>query len=50
MNINTCGHQQELSELYSSLAKAESKIADGDEGEDFFEVSKMLREQIKGKI
>lgn len=50
MSIEEYERQQALIELYSKLSEAEAEIADGAVGEDFMEVSKKLRSNIRGKI
>lgn len=50
MSVEAYERQQSLLNLYSSLAEAEAEIANGDEGEDFFEVARKLRNNIHGKI
>lgn len=50
MSVEVYERQQALLNLYSSLAEAEAEIANGDEGEDFFEVARKLRNSVNGKI
>jgi len=50
MSVETYEHQQSLLELYAALAEAEADIANGDEGQDFFEVARQLRKKVHGKI
>lgn len=50
MSIEEYERQQALIELFSKLSEAEAEIADGAIGEDFLEVSKELRSNIRGKI
>ena len=44
MSIETYERQQSIIKLYMKLSEAEVDIANGDEGEDFFEVVNQLRE------
>ncbi|MCD9020485.1 type II toxin-antitoxin system Phd/YefM family antitoxin [Cohnella silvisoli] len=50
MSIEEYERQQALIELYSKLSEAEAEIADGAVGEDFSEVARKLRSNIRGKI
>lgn len=50
MSVEAFERQQALLQLYSFLAEAEAEIANGDEGEDFFEVARKLRNNVNGKI
>jgi len=50
MSIEEYERQQALIELYSKLTEAEAEIANGAVGEDFLEVSRKLRSNIRGKI
>jgi hypothetical protein len=50
MSIEVYERQQSLIELYAKLAEAEAEIANGDIGEDFFEVARKLRGSIHAKI
>jgi prevent-host-death family protein len=50
MSVEMYEHQQALLNLYTKLAEAEAEIANGDEGEDFFEVARKLRNNIHGKV
>ncbi len=50
MSMETYERQQSLLNLYAKLAEAEAEIANGDEGEDFFEVARKLRDRVHGKI
>ena len=50
MSVETYEKQQSLLNLYAKLAEAEAEIANGDAGEDFFEVAKKLRRNVHGKI
>lgn len=36
--------------LYAKLAESEAEIANGDAGEDFFEVARKLRGRINAKV
>lgn len=48
MSVETYERQQALINLYTKLADAEEEIANGAEGEDFFEVAKQLRNSVHG--
>ena len=50
MSIETYERQQALISLYTKLAAAEEEIANGAEGEDFFEVARQLRSSVHGQI
>lgn len=50
MSVETYERQQSLISLYTKLAEAEEEIANGTEGEDFFEVAKQLRNSVHGQI
>lgn len=50
MSIEVYERQQAQIELYAKLAQAEAEIADGDEGEDFFEYAKKLRSDVVGNV
>ncbi|MBE3102258.1 MAG: type II toxin-antitoxin system Phd/YefM family antitoxin [Firmicutes bacterium] len=50
MSVETYERQQSLINLYTKLAEAEEEIANGTEGEDFFEVAKQLRNSVHGQI
>jgi prevent-host-death family protein len=50
MSIETYERQQALIELYAKLSEVEAEIANGAEGEEFFEVAKKLRSNVHGKI
>ncbi len=50
MCIETYRRQQALIDLYTKLAEAEEEIANGAEGEDFFEVAKQLRSSVHGQV
>ena len=50
MSHETYARQQSLIKLYSKLLEAEQDILNGDEGKDFFEVAKRLRESVHGAI
>jgi prevent-host-death family protein len=50
MSVETYERQQALLNLYTKLADSEAEISNGDEGEDFFEVAKKLRNDVHGKI
>ncbi|MCL2055163.1 MAG: type II toxin-antitoxin system Phd/YefM family antitoxin [Oscillospiraceae bacterium] len=42
--------QQAQLELYGKLAQADAEIAAGDEGMDFFEAAKRIRDDVFGKV
>ena len=50
MSIETYERQQALIELYRKLFESEAEIANGAVGEEFFDVSKELRKNVRGKI
>lgn len=50
MSVETFERQQALITLYTKLAEAEEEIANGAEGEDFFEVAKQLRNNVRGQV
>ncbi|MCL5058901.1 MAG: type II toxin-antitoxin system Phd/YefM family antitoxin [Actinobacteria bacterium] len=50
MSVETYERQQALISLYIKLAGAEEEIANGAEGEDFFEVAKQLRNSVHGQV
>ena len=50
MSIETYERQQALINLYAKLAEAEEEIANGAEGENFFEVAKQLRNSVHGQV
>ena len=50
MSIETYERQQSLINLYAKLAEAEEEIANGAEGEDFFEVARQLRNSVHGQV
>jgi prevent-host-death family protein len=50
MSVDTYERQQTLIDLYIKLAEAEEEIANGVEGEDFFEIAKKLRDSVHGRI
>jgi len=50
MSVETYERLQALINLYTKLAEAEEEIADGAEGEDFFEVAKQLRNCVHGQV
>lgn len=50
MSVEAYERQQALIILYSKLAEAEEEIANGSEGEDFFEIAKQLRDSVHGQI
>lgn len=50
MSVEAYERQQALITLYAKLAEAEEEIANGSEGEDFFEIAKQLRDSVHGQI
>ncbi len=50
MSLETYERQQSLINLYAKLAEAEEEIISGAEGEDFFEVSRKLRDMVHGRL
>jgi len=48
MSIEEYERQQAMIELYGKLSAAEAEIAGGAVGEDFEEVAKKLRSQVRG--
>ncbi len=50
MSLETYERQQSLINLYAKLAEAEEEIMSGAESEDFFEVSRKLREMVHGRL
>lgn len=50
MSIDVYEKQQAQIELYAKLAESETEIAMGEEGTDFFEYAKKLRDSVHGKI
>ncbi|RCX09978.1 prevent-host-death family protein [Anaerobacterium chartisolvens] len=50
MSVEVYERQQGLINLYAKLAEAEEEIINGADGEDFFEVAKLLRESVHGRI
>lgn len=50
MSIEAYERQQSLINLYAKLAEAEEEIISGAEGEDFFEVSRKLRDLVHGRL
>ena len=50
MSMETYERQQAQLELYAKLAEAESEIAAGAKGEDFFDFVKKLRPVVHGKV
>ena len=50
MSIEAYEQQKTLIELYAKLAESEAEIANGDTGEDFFEVARKLRGSIHAKV
>lgn len=50
MSIETYERQHAQLELYAKLAEAESEIASGAKGEDFFDFAKKLRSDLYGEV
>lgn len=50
MSIEAYERQQSLINLYAKLSEAEEEILSGAEGEDFFEVSRKLRDMVHGRL
>ena len=50
MSMEIYERQQSLLKLYAKLSEAEADIAGDDDGEDFFEVARVLRNNVHGKI
>ena len=50
MSVETYERQQGLINLYVKLAEAEEEIANGAEGEDFFEYARRLRNSVHGQV
>jgi hypothetical protein len=50
MSVEAYEYQQSLLKLYSALSEAEAEISKGDDGEDFFEVARKLRNSVNGRI
>jgi len=50
MSVEAYERQQSLINLYAKLAEVEEEIISGAEGEDFFEVSKKLRDMVHGQL
>ena len=50
MSVETYERQQALINLYAKLAETEEEIANGSEGEDFFEVVRQLRNSVHGQV
>jgi prevent-host-death family protein len=50
MSVETYERQQALISLYAKFAEAEEEIANGSEGEDFFEVARQLRDSVHGQV
>ncbi len=49
MSVETYERQQALINLYAKLAETEEEIANGAEGEDFFEIARQLRNSVHGQ-
>ena len=50
MSVETYERQQALINLYAKLAEVEEEIANGAEGENFFEVARQLRNSVHGQV
>ena len=50
MSIETYERQQTIIDLYIKLAEAEEEIANGAEGEDFFEFAQQMRNKVHGQV
>ena len=50
MSVEAYDRQQALINLYAKLAEAEEEIISGAQGEDFFEISKQLRDTVHGRL
>lgn len=50
MSVEAYERQMSLINLYTKLAGAEEEIANGEEGEDFFEIARQLRSSIHGQV
>jgi prevent-host-death family protein len=50
MSLETFERQQSLINLYAKLAEAEEEIMSDAKGEDFFEVSRKLRDMVHGRL
>ena len=50
MSMDVYERQQAQLELYAKLSETEAAIANGEPGEDFFEVARQLRKNVHGKI
>jgi prevent-host-death family protein len=50
MSIETYERQLALLELYGKVAEVEAQIANGSQGEDFFQVAREMRAKIHGKV
>ena len=50
MSVETYERQQSLINLYAKLAEVEEEIANGAEGENFFEVARQLRNSVHGQV
>ena len=50
MSMEAYERQLSLINLYAKLAEAEEEIISDAEGEDFFEVSKQLRNMVHGRL
>jgi prevent-host-death family protein len=50
MSFETYERQQAIINLYIQLAEAEEEIANGAEGEDFFEFARQMRSRVHGQV
>jgi len=50
MSVEAYERQQSLINLYAKLAEVEEEIISGAEGEDFFEMSRQLRDMVHGQL
>jgi len=50
MSVEAYERQQSLINLYAKLAEVEEEISSGAEGEDFFEMSRQLRDMVHGQL
>ena len=50
MSVEAYEQQQALISLYANLAESEEEIANGADGEDFFEIANQLRSSVHGQI
>ncbi len=50
ISVEAYERQQALINLYAKLAEAEEELANGADGEDFFEVARQLRDSVHGQV